>query len=392
MSNFTIDELAAELEAFAPPEKPQGFTTRQERIITGFEEITEFIAEHAREPVNRPGNDIFERMLAVRLEALRKNDEVREFLIPFDEQKILNVAETPATDDLSVEELAAALGGDEEASDITRLTYVSSGGPRNTPDEVAVRRPAEHFHRYEEAFKRVAEGLRTGSYATREFTGQRDIVTGGWYIVGGLLAHVAKVGEEFESTFGQNDARLHVIFSNATESNLLLRSLTKAMNQPPLGRVVGVPNASPLFGSEAELGDTETGTIYVLRSKSQHPVIREHGEYLHKIGVTSGSVERRVANAHNDPTYLMAGVEIVATYKVLNMDPGKLERLIHKIFSPARLDVQLKDRFGRPIVPREWFLVPLKTIQEVVQRIIDGSIVEYVYDPAKAALVKDRRT
>ena len=36
----------------------------------------------------------------------------------------------------------------------------------------------------------------------------------------------------------------------------------------------------------------------------------------------------------------------------------KLENIIHRIFDPARLDIEVKDRFGHPMIPREWFLVP----------------------------------
>lgn len=388
MSNFSLDELAAELEAFAPPERPVGYSAREERIITGFEEITDFVSEHGVEPIDQQGKDIFERMLAVRLQALRANDEARELLASFDSEGLLSTPAPEPIDEFSIDDLAAALGGDNDEGDITRLTHVSSGGSKNTPDEIAVRQPAEDFHLYEAAFHRVAEELRSGVQVAREFVGQRDIVQGGWYIVGGMLAYVAEVGETFRAAYGNDDARLRVIYSNGTESNLLARSLQKAMRQPPLGRVVGSPNANPLFGLDATSDDTETGTIYVLRSESQNPIVQQHREVLHKIGVTTGSVERRVGNAKNDPTFLMADVEIIATYNVLNTHPGKLEKLIHKVFRPARLDVQIKDRFGRPFVPQEWFLVPLSVINEAVNRIVDGSIVNYVYDPSKAQLVE----
>jgi hypothetical protein len=58
------------------------------------------------------------------------------------------------------------------------------------------------------------------------------------------------------------------------------------------------------------------------------------------------------------PTFLMAEVEIVATYELYNINRTKLENLIHRIFDPARLDIEIKDRFGNPVIPREWFLVP----------------------------------
>ena len=127
----------------------------------------------------------------------------------------------------------------------------------------------------------------------------------------------------------------------------------------------------------------------MLRSKSDHPVVAANRDVLHKIGVTGGDVERRIANAKLDPTFLMADVEIVATYELYNINRTKLENLIHRIFDPARLDIEIKDRFGKPVIPREWFLVPLFVIDEAVEKIKDGTITGYTYDP-KAALLRRR--
>ena len=129
-----------------------------------------------------------------------------------------------------------------------------------------------------------------------------------------------------------------------------------------------------------------SGSIYVLRSKSDQPLIAKHRTLIHKIGVTGGDVERRIANARVDPTFLMADVEVIATYKLEGINRTKLENLIHRIFAPARLDIKIRDRFGNPIVPREWFLVPLFVIDEAVEKIRDGTITEYVYDPQAAQL------
>ena len=137
-----------------------------------------------------------------------------------------------------------------------------------------------------------------------------------------------------------------------------------------------------------EEDDLASGTIYVLRSKSEQPEIAAHREVLHKIGVTGGKVESRIANAKLDPTFLMADVEVIATYGLYNVNRVKLENLIHRVFDSAQLDIELKDRFGAPVKPREWFLVPLFVIQEAVERIKDGSITRYVYDPGSAKLVK----
>lgn len=135
-------------------------------------------------------------------------------------------------------------------------------------------------------------------------------------------------------------------------------------------------------------GDRPSGTVYVLRSKSDHPAIASRRDLIHKIGVTGGKVPRRIANARLDPTYLLADVEVVTTYQLFNTDRTKLENLLHRILEPARLVITLKDRFGNPVSPREWYLVPLFVIDEAVARIKDGTIINYAYDPGRAALVQ----
>jgi hypothetical protein len=141
------------------------------------------------------------------------------------------------------------------------------------------------------------------------------------------------------------------------------------------------------IADQIEEGDQPTGTVYVLRSKADLPDIASRRDLIHKIGVTGGKVPRRIANARLDPTYLLADVEVVATYKLYNINRTKLENLLHRVFEPARLLITLTDRFGNPVVPREWFLVPLFVIDEAIERIKDGTITSYVYDPATASLV-----
>jgi T5orf172 domain len=148
------------------------------------------------------------------------------------------------------------------------------------------------------------------------------------------------------------------------------------------------PDAGPLFSENWDEDDIKSGTIYVLRSLSNHPFVAEHRELIHKIGVAGGKVETRIANAAHDATYLLADVEVVATYKLAEINRTKLENLFHRIFGPAQLDLTIDDRFGQPVRPREWFLVPLHVIDEAVQRIRDGSITEVAYNPKSARLVK----
>jgi T5orf172 domain len=199
---------------------------------------------------------------------------------------------------------------------------------------------------------------------------------------------LASSREPIKAPNGEFDARLRVIYSNATESNLLLRSLQRALYKDETSRRVSEPTAGPLFSTEADDGDLASGTIYVLRSKSDHPIVASNRDILHKIGVTGSEVGQRIANAKLDPTFLMADVEIVATYELYNINRTKLENIIHRVFDPARLDIEIKDRFGNPVIPREWFLVPVFVVDDAVERIKDGTITGYTYDPKTASLTR----
>ena len=229
--------------------------------------------------------------------------------------------------------------------------------------------------------------LDTGLRTTREFEKKAEIAPGRFFIVGGQKAYVAEMDEAFLTAQGMTDARLRVIFDNGTESNMLMRSLQRALHKDDAGRRITDPSAGPLFADQTADGDEASGTIYVLRSKSDLPIVKDNRQVLHKIGVTSGKVERRIANAKIDATFLLADVEIAATYELFNINRTKLENLIHRIFDTARLDIEIKDRFGNPVVPREWFLVPFAVVDDAVERIKDGTIKDYSYDPKQARLV-----
>ncbi len=99
-------------------------------------------------------------------------------------------------------------------------------------------------------------------------------------------------------------------------------------------------------------------------------------------------MKKRIANAKKDPTYLLADVEIVATFKLANINSKGLEVILHKFFSSARLDLELPDRFGSSVKPREWFLVPLEAIEEVIEKIKEGNIDRFQYDSQTANLIR----
>jgi hypothetical protein len=204
---------------------------------------------------------------------------------------------------------------------------------------------------------------------------------------------VAETGEMFISDYGLKNYRLRVIYDNGTESNPLFRSLQRALNKDKTSRRITKLDLGPLFSFQPEpevepKDDLTTGYIYVLRSQSDHPFIAENRSIIHKIGVTSGDVKKRIANAKHDPTYLLADVEIVATFKLENINQKKLEAILHKFFASARLDLELPDRFDTPVKPREWFLLPLEAIEEAISKIQDGTIEQFRYNPETANLTR----
>lgn len=386
-----LDELGIEEEI-----KPTGSrSAREERIIAGFEDIQRFVEKHGRPPQHGDERDIFERLYAVRLERLRAQADCRAILEPLDTQGLLSgqavTAIGPNPEELDDDALLAELEEGTAAVDISALRYVRSAAEKREAEEIANRQKCEDFDTFRPLFEKMQRELHEGIRVSQQFRRdagflKADITQGNFFILNGQTAYVAEVGDPIKAPNGEYDARLRVIYSNGTESNLLLRSLQRALYKDEAGRRISEPTAGPLFGDDLDEDDQASGTIYVLRSKSDHPLVAANRELVHKIGVTSGSVEKRIAGANQQPTFLLADVEVVATYQLFNISRAKLENLIHRVFGPARLEIEIMDRLGRPIIPREWFLVPLFVIDEAVQRIKDGSITQLVYDPKSATL------
>lgn len=392
MADMNDDELLDALGVEVTPLKVANRTPREERIIAGFEDILHFHHSHGRAPLHGEGRDIFERLYAVRLDQLRKLPEAQTLLAGLDAPRLLSGAAGASADmdDMDEDALLAELGvGDEPAdqNDITVLRHVRSSTEKRAAEEIADRMHCADFDQFQPLFEQVERNLKSGVRKTLRFGRDTSIETGNYFIVGGQLAYVAEIGETIKAPNGESDARLRVIYANGTESNLLRRSLQRALYKDDTGRRLTDPDMGPLFGDAPEPDDIESGTIYVLRSLSSHPFVAEHRQLIHKIGVTGGKVETRIAGAEKDATYLLADVEVVATYTLHNLNRTRLENIFHRVFGAAQLDLTIEDRFGHPVKPREWFLVPLHVIDEAVERIRDGSITDVAYDPQTARLI-----
>jgi len=393
MSNLTNEELLGELGVDVVAEKKSALTPRQERIIAGFEDIQRFVEEHGRQPVNGQDRDIFERIYATRLDQIKRQKDCVELLANLDHQKLLDGSDVSEglPDDIDDEDILNVLGVEVAPSgegDITDLKYVKTRAEVRAAEEVANRKRCDDFARFKPIFLETQQDLKLDVRKTVPFKDEASVKQGDIFILSGQIVYVAEMGEMFQAGYGRPDSRLRVIYDNGTESDILMRSLQRALNKDENGRRVSDPVAGPLFKDEPSEGDQASGTIYICRSLSNDPYINEHRDIIHKIGVTSGSVETRIAAAETDPTYLFAKVKLVATYELYNINRNKLEKLLHMFFENARLDVRIQDRFGKPVSPREWFVVPLDCIEEAVERIKDGSIIDYKYDQGSAKLVK----
>ncbi|MDA7628525.1 GIY-YIG nuclease family protein [Verrucomicrobia bacterium] len=382
-----LEELGVEVEV----KKKAQYTKEEERIIAGFEEVQLFVEENGRSPQHGENKDIFERLYAVRLDRLNELKACRDLLLPIDHQGLLNTEmngpESEPESEMDDDALLDALGVEAETGSIQELKYVRPSKEIRAAEEVAQREQCQDFEQYKSLFDQVKKDLDAGTRQMILCDNKTDVKIGDLLVLKGQNAYIANAGDEFVDNHGRPDRRLKVVFDNGTESGMLLRSFQKNLWEDENARRIITPSdLGPMFSDQVAEEDQASGIIYILRSKSDHSFIKEHRELIHKIGFTNGSVERRIADAANHPTYLLGDVEVVKTYRLYNVNASKLENLFHKLFSSAKLDIEMLDRFGKPYQPREWFLIPIEAIDEAVERLKDGSLSEYSYDSKQAKL------
>lgn len=259
-------------------------------------------------------------------------------------------------------------------------------------DYVAQHKLCENFEDYKPLFEKVHQELREGKRSLVRINKTATLAAGRYYFVGGQMLLLEQIGELKRSSNFLPDARTRCIYENGTESDILLQTLRK--------NVVGDGYAISELQEEAEskffssqdiaTDDNITGYVYVLSSLSNDPTIKAE-ENLYKIGFTTTSVEQRIANAEHEPTYLMAPVRIVATYKVVNMNSQKFEDLVHQLLKPVQYQVMVYDDQGVAHQPMEWFIVPLPVVDVIIKKIMDGTIVGYIYNPQMECLEKCKK-
>ncbi|HGF4014073.1 GIY-YIG nuclease family protein [Burkholderia cenocepacia] len=393
----TLDELLSEEDSSGLLDvrpKVRAATDETSRARAQFEEINTFVDRMGFGPGQGPAErkmGVSERALQMRLRAYQNNPTLIEELRGLDRHGLLGSARP---DPKSLDDILGAGDDllDDPHADLFHLRHVKPSAAK--PDMVSERVPCEDFDTFRPLFDKAAADLSSGVRRSMRFANEQEIEAGSFYILNGVMVYVAEVRDPHIRN-GKRNARLRVIFDNGTEGQNLLRSLATELYKDPNGRRISDPNPGPLFTApttevarEAVPKERVTGRIYVVRSLSTQPEIARLDGQLFKIGFTTGSVETRLRAAADDPTFLMAPVAPVMTYEAINLNVNAFERILHHLFAQARLDIEIKDRFGKPIKPREWFLLPISIIEQAVPMIVDGSILGYRYDHCACALVK----
>lgn len=376
-------------------------TTRQkstdDRLVDSFEEINLFIDRTGREPST---SSMSEYGLCARLKTFRQDDSMKRTLKPFDRHDLLGYVEM---EELSIDDILnddddfGLLDTDKELS-IFRLKNVPKDTERSDTDTVAQRKPMKEseFLKYETMFQQVHKEIRAGKRKLLPmFDAEKNLTEGQFYVIDGVMLYLEEIKfgkrdvDLSKETARRKDGRTVTIFENGTYSNMLYRSLGKQIQKS--GKMITEPievTEREFFKTTNQLNeeDTQSGWIYVVKSKSTNPSIANI-EDLYKIGFSSTPLDKRISNAKNEATYLFADVQKVASYACYNINANKLEDLLDRFFATVCLNVDVFDPTGLRITPREWFVVPLAVIEEAIELIFNESIVHYKYCSIQKVIV-----
>lgn len=363
----------------------------EDRLVDSFLEIIEFYQINNREP--EEGIDIKEHKLYSRLKSIRENNVKINILKSFDKFGLLDFIpeKIESLDDILENDLL-----NDDSDGLYNLININSNfKDRAAADFVARRKPCRNFENYTALFKMVQGDLKNGNRKLIDFK-QNTLRENTFYVHNGVLFYLEKITitqkehYKIDGTRVREDGRTKCVFENGTESNMLKRSIEKILYSN--GKVVTenteVVNEEFIknFYNVTE-ADKETGCIYILQSKSQKKEIKDI-ENLYKIGFSSTTVEERIKNASQEATYLMAEVRVIMTYSCYNMNPQKLEDILHTFFGNSCLSIDVIDNSGKRCNPREWFIAPLGIIDEAVQLVLSGNIINFRYDSKNEEIVK----
>ena len=368
--------------------KPKVSSNKDESkiVIEKFMKILEFYEKNQKEPSKEASRE--ERTMAIILESIRNDKNQKsvvkeldiydllkddfELLVGVDIEKIESFDDDPF-----------GLLGDESLDNEDIFTLKNVSKTLEMPDYIASRKVCKDFFKYEELFVNLQKDLQNKLRKIEEYRGERFIQKGLFFVLKGVVGYVAEVGNLSKQN-NKINARLHCIFENGTESDMLLRSLSAELYKD--GQVISFLNEEIEDKFSQIISDDEvSGYIYILKSKNSDNQIRDI-QNLYKIGYSTTKVDERLKNAKNEPTYLMAEVEQIAIYKCLNMNTSKLEQILHQFFGKSCLNIEVIGNDGKVHTPREWFIAPLEVIKQAIFMIVNGEIIYYKYDEKEESI------
>ena len=386
MDNFSLNDILNNdpLNLFKTLKVKNPIITADDRLIASFEEINDFYEKNSCEP--QKTTDMNERGLFARLQGLRGDSKKLKALKKYDRFNLLEseeLIEFNSIDDIFANDNLGIFDNPEE--DIFTLKNIPKlDRDRADADFVAKRENCNNFEEYEHLFKQCQKDLKEGKRELIDSI-ESKLEVGLFCVLDGVLLLISKIQQGKRGNSNKINRRTTLIFENGTQSNMLLRSLGKRLKES--GNMVTKLDKELLHNlDQVTKDDKQNGYIYILKSLSNDDVIATK-ENLFKIGFSTTAVETRIKNAKKDPTYLMAEVKTVLAYEVYNVNPHKLEQLIHQFFGNSCLDIDIIDGNGKLHRPREWFVAPLEVIEEAVGLIISGKIVDYHYDEVNEVIV-----
>lgn len=374
--------------------KPKKKQVTYDPEVEKFKEIENWVKKHnGKEPEKTTDlSRLGERKLASRLKGIREDPERIELLKPYDklgllkqEDQNVSLKEKVSHEKMTFNSLDDILNDDSALFDNSGQSLNSKlfdtgslnafkKSQENVAKNKSKRKTMDDFNKYRPMFKKVQAELTSGKRHLVRY-GNNKLKLHGFYVLKRQLMYIESIGSEFKNNNRSDtdtDARLHVIYDNGTENfplrNGLIASLYGSKQRGGGGKIVTEPDDKFEFGADDQI----TGYVYVLKSLSNNADVKriQEDHPLYKVGFTSGTVERRIANAENESTYLYGPVKVVAEYQVINLNPEALETALHHALAQYRLDVDIKAGNGKIIHPREWFIVNLNTINNLVSKII----------------------
>ena len=371
--------------------------TDEDRLIDEFEEINVFFDQNHREPSQ---GSMSEYALMARLKKVRNDEVIKKTLKPFDRHNLLGHVDidSPTLEDVLNDD-SGILDTSDDLS-IFKYLHIPKEEDRAKTDFMAKRKPLgdREFAPYEKMFHKVHQEIKDGKRKIIEFKNVDDeLEAGRFYFIDGVMIFLESTEESRKdsnlksSMINRKDGRTRTIFENGTVSNMYYRSVSKAIYNGGAKMVSELNRAGQLdaFDTTENINDEDesSGWIYILKSKSQRPEIKDR-QNLYKIGFSSTPVEERIKNAKNEATYLYDDVAIVETYQIYNLNAKKFEQLIHKVFASACLDIEFDTKDNLRVNPREWFIVPKDVIEEAIQLIVSGQIIDYKFNKELKILVE----